>query len=133
MPRQLPARLENQSRSPQSPNGQPSSEFRGMEIFASQFERSTSRQLHTRPRLYKRCAASARRKNCASSLGLRCGEELNEAGIFTKRVPERVDPKIAHCFSIGHFEKVRERGDGRIQIAEVSLELGESDFGLRFR
>jgi hypothetical protein len=37
--------------------------------------------------------------------------EFLKARILAQRIPERIDPKIAAGFAIGHFQQMRQRSD----------------------
>ena len=48
--------------------------------------------------------------------------EFLETRILAERVPDRTDPKVAGSFAIRHFEKMRQSGDGGIDIAKLRLD-----------
>src|ERR1051326_969842 len=80
----------------------PSSEFQRTERPASRPERLTNQQRHTRPRLCKRCAASARQRNSRSSLLWR-HHFLNQrlkSGIASERIEQRIDFDRANIIAI---------------------------------
>ncbi len=58
--------------------------------------------------------------------------EFLETRILAERVPDRTDLKIAADYAIWNFEKMRQSGDGRIDIAKLCLDDNQSTFGERF-
>src|SRR6266513_5532672 len=64
---QSPARLEIRLRLVRSQGARPNSEFPGTERLESQLEQAASRRLCKQPRLYKHCAASARKRSSSKS------------------------------------------------------------------
>src|SRR5438270_817023 len=83
-----------------------------------------------RPRLYKHCAALARRRSYRYSR-LTFLAELLEARIFAQRIPERIEAKIGLSDSSGHFKKMRNRSDRCVGLPEKRLNLRKGGFGAR--
>src|SRR5437667_12787328 len=48
--------------------------------------------------------------------------EFLETRIVAQRIPGRTDTEVAERFAIRHFEKMRQSGDSRIDIAKLCLD-----------
>src|SRR6476659_10388176 len=58
--------------------------------------------------------------------------EFLETRIVAQRIPGRTDTEVAGRFAIRHFEKMRQSGDGGIDIAKLCLNSSQITFSERF-
>src|SRR5437868_432801 len=103
-----------------------------MERPGSQLEQAATTRRRKRPRLCKRCVASVRRKTkVCRSLSLLL-TKLLEARILPERIPKRIEFQIGDSDSCRYFEKMGQRSEGGVAIAELRVDLSERHLGLRF-
>src|ERR1043166_121289 len=130
MPTRKRAQLERPGSEKQLPLSSPKPALRTSVTKSKPPESTAKKQPRRRPRLCKRCASSARRRNSARSFCSAFGELL-KAGIFAQRIPQRIEFQIGGGNSRRHVKQMRKRGDCRIQITELCLDLGQHRFGCR--
>src|ERR1700730_17959260 len=56
-------------------------------------------------------------------MSLRLGDDFGEARVFAQRIPEWVELEVCNREAGRDFEEMRQRRDGRVEIAEARLNL----------
>src|ERR1043166_5752284 len=110
MPTRKRAQLERPGSEKQLPLSSPKPALRTSVTKSKPPESTARKQPRRRPRLYKRCAASARRRNSARSFCSAFGELL-KTWIFAERIPKRIVLQIGGGDFPRHLKQMGKRGE----------------------